>query len=239
MHEPDAEAAPEPAVVCLYPCPESHRGDGERGVHHWLYYAACTLRDAGLEAGFAEEFLAAQITRDPMPPGEIVATVANVYGQEPNKPRERKREMRLRPVRLPSSLPGRKYVLNAAPAAFKPPAKPAATSGPAEKRNEPAAAPAPPAPNTKPIPGCAPATVARIVPVLAKQIHCAICLSAEITVEPSGYHCAKCGNDSRPPAGTKPPAIVGQASAEQLSAGQDDEARRIAAAWAKVQSDGA
>jgi hypothetical protein len=54
----------------LKPCPASGKG-----VHKWVFYAACTLVEAGIPDDEAEPEIEALMTRDPNPASEIEAAL--------------------------------------------------------------------------------------------------------------------------------------------------------------------
>jgi len=59
----------------LKPCP----AEGE-GVHRWVYYAACTLVEAGYSDEDATAIIEDMMTRDPNPPSEIEDALASARG---------------------------------------------------------------------------------------------------------------------------------------------------------------
>jgi hypothetical protein len=66
----------------LKPCP----AEGE-GVHRWLYYAACTLTDAGVPSDEAEEIIEKMMTRPPNPASEIEDALRSARGERKPGPR--------------------------------------------------------------------------------------------------------------------------------------------------------
>jgi hypothetical protein len=64
-------------VLSLKPCPAS--GDG---VHKWIYYAACTLVEAGCSDEDAIEIIEEMMTRDPDPGSEIEDALAAARGEK-------------------------------------------------------------------------------------------------------------------------------------------------------------
>src|SRR2546423_3999689 len=61
--------------LSLKPCP----GEGE-GVHKWIYYAACTLVEAGYSDEDAIDIIEEMMTRDPDPGSEIEDALASARG---------------------------------------------------------------------------------------------------------------------------------------------------------------
>lgn len=61
----------------LKPCPAP-----DEGVHRWLYYAACTLVEAGYSDEDAIEFIEEMMTRDPDPGSEIEDALASARGEK-------------------------------------------------------------------------------------------------------------------------------------------------------------
>jgi hypothetical protein len=63
------------AAQLLKPCPAS----GE-GVHTWIFYAACTLIEAGLSDDESETEIEGLMTREPNPPSEILDALRSARG---------------------------------------------------------------------------------------------------------------------------------------------------------------
>jgi hypothetical protein len=66
------------AAQLLKPCPASGEG---KGVHNWVYYAACRLIEAGWSNADAEPEIEALMTREPSPPSEIMDALHSARGE--------------------------------------------------------------------------------------------------------------------------------------------------------------
>jgi hypothetical protein len=66
----------------LKPCPVEGQG-----VHRWIYYAACSLTDAGMPSEQAEEIIEDMMSRAPAPASEIEDALRSARGERKPGPR--------------------------------------------------------------------------------------------------------------------------------------------------------
>ena len=65
------------AAQLVKPCPASGEG---KGVHNWVYYAACRLIEAGWSNADAEAEIEWLMTREPNPPSEVMDALRSARG---------------------------------------------------------------------------------------------------------------------------------------------------------------